>query len=148
MALFDDGVHPVEAIKRLRLPPAVVTKCYREWAELRGGMFVPEMQLREICARAQTSFPLRDAAHLAKEIARAWPKGNGPAVCECGLEPAKVCHGCAAGLAVQAARRRAVEEKEERERRLFERDLARTAGGLEHARERSAAASRARGKSE
>jgi len=77
MSLFDDDVHPVEAIKRLRLPPAVVTKYYREWAELRGGMFVSETQLREICARVQTSFPLRDAAHFrARSHSRSKPRSD------------------------------------------------------------------------
>jgi excisionase family DNA binding protein len=36
-ALFDEGVHPVEAVKRLRLRPADVSATYKQWAELRGG---------------------------------------------------------------------------------------------------------------
>ena len=78
--LFDEGVHPVDAVKRLRLRPADVTVAYRQWAE-RGGMLVPETQVREMCARFMLTTPVRDAVELVKYLVRAWPKGT-CAACE------------------------------------------------------------------
>jgi excisionase family DNA binding protein len=140
--LFDEGVHPVDAVKRLRLRPAEVTAIYRQWAELRGGMFVPEAQMREMVARFFLSTPIRDAAHLVKELHRMWPK---QACSECEAEQPTLCVGCAERLTVRAAQRRAAEERARRELQLFERSLGDLEGPFRHARTRSAAASRPTG---
>jgi len=135
--LFDDGVHPVDAVKRLRLPPRAVAALYGEWAELRGGMFVPEKELRQVSARFELSAPLRDAAHLFKELERVWPHRCS----ECQMDAPAVCLACAARIAVERARKRAADEQVKRELRRFEREIGELEGPFAHRRKRSAEAS-------
>jgi hypothetical protein len=114
--LFDDGVEPADAVKRMRIPPRIVSAMFREWADLRGGMFVPEAQLRELIARFGLSTPLRGAPHLVEQLKRVWPNQ----MCtECGLESATVCVPCLASLKERDAKRMAVE----RELKLREREI-------------------------
>lgn len=40
--LLDEGIHPVEIVKRLRLPPDAVTSLREQWARMRGGFVVEE----------------------------------------------------------------------------------------------------------
>jgi excisionase family DNA binding protein len=134
--LFDQGVHPVEAVKRLRLDPRAVSAFYREWAELRGGLFIPERVLREMTARFHLSAPLRDASHLLKDLERMWPKAR---CTECGQEEPTTCAECTARISVEAARQRAVAERVQRETRSLERAMARLDGPFDHGRRRSAA---------
>jgi hypothetical protein len=114
--LFDDGVGPADAVKRLRLPPRTVSAIFHEWAELRGGMFVPEGQLREMVARFGLSTPVRGPAHLVEQLKRVWPTG----VCtECGIDSPTLCVACLATLKERAVKRMAVE----REIKMREREI-------------------------
>ena len=114
--LFDEGVGPADAVKRLRLAPRTVSAIFHEWADLRGGMFLPEGQLREMVARFGLSTPVRSPAHLVEQLKRAWPSG----VCtECGIDSATLCVACLATLKERAAKRMAVE----RELKMREREI-------------------------
>lgn len=114
--LFDEGVDPADAVKRLRLPPRAVSATFHEWAELRGGMFLPEGQLREMIARFGLSTPVRGPGHLVEQLKRVWPSG----VCtECGIESATMCIACLATVKERAVKRMAIE----RELKMREREI-------------------------
>jgi hypothetical protein len=47
-AAFDGGETPADAVKRTGLSPRIVGPLYQEWAQLRGGLWLREQELREI----------------------------------------------------------------------------------------------------
>jgi excisionase family DNA binding protein len=113
-ALFDEGVHPADAVQRARLHPRVVREMHREWAEMRGGMFVPEKQLMEMCACFGLPTPIRRPEDLVEGLQRNWPTG----VCSrCNTDEPTLCVACVAVIKVLDAKRQAVEREMERQAR-------------------------------
>lgn len=55
--LLDEGVHPVEIVKRLRLTPEVVTALHKQWIEMRSGFTVSREQALGLGAIGRTGTP-------------------------------------------------------------------------------------------
>ena len=137
--LFDEGAGPVEAVKRLRVPPRVVSDVYRQWVELRGGIFVLEKSVQELCAQLPIEAPLRDGEHLVKAILRAWP---GDKCTECKREVPEVCVACARTISIADAQKRELAAQLERQKRQVTRDLSHLRFAFQMERRRRAVSGR------
>jgi hypothetical protein len=116
-SLLDEGVHPVDVVKRLALDPRAVEAIHRQWASMRDTFIVTGNEAREIEALPWVagSRPIRDGRQLVESLSDADPR-----LCaKCQDDHAAVCVKCASGMSGTEAKRRGVEAREqgnERER--------------------------------
>ncbi len=107
-ALFDDSVHPVDVVKRLRLEPDLVEGLHQRWCRLRGILVLSEASTttlyRMLCDDETTSRPRNEVDLLA--IARQWVQEQSLRHCvQCGTENAQFCRACAKKWGLRAARK-------------------------------------------
>jgi len=96
--LLDDGVHPVEIVKRLRLTPDVVVALQDQWSRMRGGFTVGPDQAAVLGRLARSRVPTTAAVAVAALRARVETllrMRQGSASCwACGHQTASICEAC------------------------------------------------------
>ncbi len=91
-ALLDEGLHPVEIVKRTSLDPRAVTAIYDEWVSMLGGFAVYERHLieLELLPWLQGAFPMRSADELVVAV-----RDSTPGECvQCRMNTADFCGPC------------------------------------------------------
>jgi hypothetical protein len=126
--LLDDGVHPVDIVKRLSLDPRAVEALHRQWASMRDTFLVTGDVARKIEELPWLAGPrpIRDGQQLLANLT--W---DDPASCErCSLETATLCAKCAkamnggeAGQRAEQARERKSERERQRRKGEWEREF-------------------------
>ena len=96
--LLDEGEHPVDIVKRLRLSPDVVTALHGQWARMRGGFVVTADEAAEL-SRVARSGKLGNAtaaiAALHGRVSILQQMRQGSATCAmCGDRTASICDPC------------------------------------------------------
>jgi hypothetical protein len=95
--LLDQKVHPVDIVKRLRLPPDAVATLLEQWAQLRGGFVVNADEAQE-CSRLLRGAPIasgRDATRrLRARIDALGRLHDSPRCASCGEKAAIACEAC------------------------------------------------------
>jgi hypothetical protein len=95
--LLDDGVHGVEIVKRLRLPPDVVVALQAQWAGMRGGFVVTQEEADELAVhtRARRATSARVAVAQVESRVAALLRLRGGGRCKfCGDSSACACESC------------------------------------------------------
>ena len=96
--LLDDGVHPVEIVKRLRLTPDVVVALQDQWSRMRGGFTVGPEHAADLGRLARSRAPTTASAAVAALRARVETllrMRQGSASCwACGHQTASICEAC------------------------------------------------------
>jgi hypothetical protein len=116
-SLLDDGVHPVNVVKRLALDPRAVEAIHRQWASMRDTFVVTGSEAREIESLPWVAGrrPILDGRQLVESLSDADPR-----LCaKCQDEHAALCIKCASAMSGGEAKRRSAEAREqdnERER--------------------------------
>lgn len=96
--LLDEGVHPVDIVKRLRHSPDIVTALRGQWARMRGGFVVTADEAAEL-GRLARSGKLASAtaaiAALHGRVTALQQMRQGSATCAmCGDRTASICEPC------------------------------------------------------
>lgn len=95
--LLDEKVHPIEIVKRLKLPPDVVESLQEQWAHLKGGFVLYEEEAEEIAVYSR-GVRAKSGRELAEQInARLRPllrRENSPKCRICGESAACYCAKC------------------------------------------------------
>jgi hypothetical protein len=118
-ALLDEGVHPVEIVKRHRLDPRAVEAMHAKWASMRGAFVVTGETARAIEALPWLlgTRPIRDGRQLLSNMGVIDPQ-----VCaKCEEEAATLCARCAKAMNGHEAEQRAAEARRRRDERERER---------------------------
>lgn len=115
--LFDELVHPVDVIKRMRLAPKLVESLHQQWTRMRGMLVLSHQTTAAICEMLREGEPLplpeRDAQLL--ELAKKWVYESSPHTCvQCKDDIAQFCRGCAKAWGVRAGRAELVRRRAER----------------------------------
>lgn len=96
--LLDDGAHPVDIVKRLRLTPDVVVALQDQWSRMRGGFFVGPEEARELGLVTRSRAPTTAPAALAlvrDRVSKLTRMRQGAAVCHsCRDHTASICEAC------------------------------------------------------
>ena len=114
---FDQGVHPVDVVKRTRWDPRAVEAMHRQWVTMRGGYVVTAQQAKEIASLRWLvgSWPICNGEQLVKNLRQSVP--HGPCT-RCGEDGAgalgEVCAECARAMSASEAERRAAEARPSR----------------------------------
>jgi len=115
-ALLDEGLHPVDVVKRLCIQPELVETIHQHWCRLRGLLVLSTADVRELHDMLYdgTSTPPTTAAELLA-LGQKWVIEESHHHCkQCRAEHAAFCRSCAKAwgasaaqneLAVQRARR-------------------------------------------
>lgn len=99
-ALFDEGVHPVDVVKKLRtVLPAFVESAYAQWLRMRGGLVLTPDHVTSLRRSVAWSSPrsprietANDLVALVKDVLEAPPRTR---VCLlCAKKTATVCATC------------------------------------------------------
>ncbi len=119
-ALLDEGVHPVDIVKRLALDPRAVEALHRQWASMRDTFVVTGEVARQIeqVPWLGGSRPIRDGQRLLDSLTYADPQF----CARCQDEVATLCAKCSKTMGAREAEQRANEARErgneqERQRR-------------------------------
>jgi hypothetical protein len=118
-ALLDEGVHPVEIVKRRRLDPRAMEAMHAKWASMRGAFVVTGETARQIEALPWLlgTRPIRDGRQLLSNLGVMDPQ-----VCaKCEEEAAALCAKCAKAMNAKEAEDRAAEGRRRRDERERER---------------------------
>lgn len=96
--LLDESVHPIEIVKRLRVPPDVVVGLHEQWARMRGGFTVSLDDARHFGLVARARRPTSAEMALAQLRARVQTltkMRQGTSRCHsCGDQTASICEAC------------------------------------------------------
>lgn len=65
--LLDEGVHPVDVVKQLRLPPTAVLALHTQWADMRQSFIVTRAQAVELSSATRTT-PATTFSSLSNEM--------------------------------------------------------------------------------
>jgi len=112
--LFDQGVHPVDVVKRTRWDPRAVEAMHRQWVTMRGGYVVTAQQAKEIASLRWLvgSWPICNGEQLVKNLRQS--AAHGPCT-RCGEDGTgalgEVCAECARSMSVSEAERRVAEAR-------------------------------------
>ncbi len=119
--LFDQGLHPVDVVKRTKLHPRSIVAMHREWVSMRGGYLVTGDVARQIASLTWLlgSRPIFSGEDLLKCLTRSSP--HACHACEQGTP--ELCADCAKKLSVNEATRRAAEVRLRQETVVREREL-------------------------
>jgi hypothetical protein len=96
-ALLDEGVHPVEIVKNLRLPPDVVMALQDQWARMREGFVVSHEQASDLAllARGRVAKSAAEAIDTLRARIAALLRLGGSSKCRfCGDQSACICERC------------------------------------------------------
>lgn len=108
-ALFDDGVHVVDAVKQLRVAPDVIEALYERWARLRS-LLILSAEVRSEIATVLMGWDdksFKTAADVVTFLKR-WMIDESCRTCaECRTEMAAFCRSCAKRWGLAAAREQA-----------------------------------------
>jgi hypothetical protein len=102
-SMFDDGVHPVDVVKRLRLPPDVVVALSEQWARMREAFIVGADDARELARiaasrrRPTTADEVISAFRDRVEALRSTPVASHAGCAECGDGAVCICASCFVG---------------------------------------------------
>jgi len=115
--LFDEDVHPVDVVKRLRVEPEVVEALHQRWCRLRGLLTLTEAGTtalhRMLCDGEAAAAPTGEAELLAE--AKKWVTELSPRHCEqCRRDHAAFCRACARLWGLRAARTQTAERTSRR----------------------------------
>jgi hypothetical protein len=106
-ALFDEGLNPVDVVKRMRVAPDVVERLQSQWARMRRSVLLsPEVRARlEDALLGETDSGVdRWALKTAEDVEAALTKAAAPTECaKCHDNPAFLCRRCAKEYAARAA---------------------------------------------
>jgi hypothetical protein len=97
--LLDANVHPVDIVKRLRLPPDVVITLRDQWTQMRGGFVVTKEEADMLSALTGTSVA-KSGRDLVGQVSRDQDKRTQAAelatpTCRlCAQKPSCVCAAC------------------------------------------------------
>jgi hypothetical protein len=126
--LLDEGVHPVDVVKRLRLDPRAVDALRRQWASMRDTFIVTGDEARQIeqVPWLGGSRPIRDGRGLLECLGYVDPHD-----CErCEEELATLCARCAKAMnpreadeRAHGARERKNEHERQRRKGMWEREF-------------------------
>jgi hypothetical protein len=98
-ALFDEGLNPVDVVKRLRVGPDVVERLQTQWARMRRSVLLsPEVRARlEDALLGETDTGVdRWALKTAEDVEAALTTAAAPTECvKCHENPAFLCRRCA-----------------------------------------------------
>lgn len=100
-SLLDDGLTPIEIVKRTKQDPRAIAALRVQYAALQGGFVVTSADLSEIEALPwlMGSFPVESGAQLVENL-----RSSAPDACTiCKLHDPKVCPPCAKRLALKRA---------------------------------------------
>jgi hypothetical protein len=96
--LLDEGAHPTEIVKRLRLVPDVVVALHEQWARMQGGFAVNRDDARSLALTAKTRQPATSGSELVEQIDARFVEllglGGAPRCKYCGDPAACVCKHC------------------------------------------------------
>jgi len=111
--LFDDGVHPVDVVKKLRIGPEVIENLHQHWCRLRGLVTLTEAGTaalhRMLCDQEAARQPMNEAELLAE--VKKWVTEVSTRHCEqCRREHATFCRTCARTWGLRAARLQTAEK--------------------------------------
>jgi hypothetical protein len=112
--LFDQQVHPVEVIKRLRLAPDLVESLHHQWARLRGLLVLLPETTTAICSmlREGDTGPLPKTDVELLDLAKQWVFESSPHTCK--HDSAEFCRKCAKTWGLGVAQREAAQRRAER----------------------------------
>lgn len=104
--LFDDSVHPVDVVKRLRIEPEVVEALHERWCRMRGLLTLTEAGTaalhRMLCDRDSATSPTSEPELLAE--VKEWVAELSLRHCEqCRSEHAAFCRTCAKAWGARVA---------------------------------------------
>jgi hypothetical protein len=113
--LLDEGVHPVDIVKRLALDPRAIEAIHRQWASMRDTFVVTGNEAREIEAIPWLAGrrPIRDGRQLIESLSDANPQLCG----KCQDEHAVLCAKCASSMSGSEAKHRGAEAREQENER-------------------------------
>jgi hypothetical protein len=104
--LFDENLHPVEVIKRLRIEPGLVETLHQHWCRLRGLLVLSAAataELHDILCIDEFAPPTTTEADLIA-LAQKWVIEESQHQCKrCRGEPAAFCLPCAKAWGARAA---------------------------------------------
>jgi len=113
VALFDAGVHVVDAVKQLRVSPDVIEGLYERWVRLRSMLIISAEARSEIATvlMGWDDKSLKTTADVVTFLKR-WMIDESCRRClECRTEMAAFCRGCARRWGVKTAREYAALER-------------------------------------
>jgi hypothetical protein len=119
--LFDQDVHQVDVVKRMKLHPRAVAAIHREWVSMRGGYAVTGEIARQLAALPWLlgSRPICSGEDLLKCL-----RQTAPHVCSrCEQSSPELCAQCAKDLTVEEADRKVVAARRRQEAILQDGDL-------------------------
>jgi DNA-binding transcriptional MerR regulator len=117
--LLDEGVPPVDVVKRLKIDPRALSALLHEWARLRGGFVVTFEDRERIENRFSNQRPIPNADALFDLLGEADPYG----CVQCSNAAPKLCATCAKAMNEREARQRAAAEKAKREQQEHDRRM-------------------------
>ena len=96
--LLDDGAHPVDIVKQLRVAPDVVAALQEQWTQMRGGLFMTKDQVFELGCISRRYNPRTAAsaiADLRRYVDLLKQSKQGSSQCRrCRQQTACVCEPC------------------------------------------------------
>lgn len=112
--LFDQSVHAVDVVKRLRLEPDLVEGLHQRWCKMRGLLVLSDASARALHRMLHDNpsepRPANEAELLA--LAEKWVRDESLRRCEqCRNESAAFCRTCARAWGLRAARNHALVER-------------------------------------
>ena len=112
-ALFDAGVHVVDAVKQLRVSPDVIEGLYERWARLRSMLILSAEVRSEITTvlMGWDDKSLKTAADVVTFLKRWMIDESCRSCAECRAEMAVFCRSCAKRWGVATARTQAAEKR-------------------------------------
>jgi hypothetical protein len=112
-ALFDAGVHVVDAVKQLRVPPDVVERLHATWARLRNLMILSVEARSEIntLLLGWDDRSLRTEAEVVGFLKKWMHEDSFRRCSECRAEMASFCRVCAKRWGLTAAREHLAAER-------------------------------------
>jgi hypothetical protein len=104
--LFDENLHPVEVVKRLRIEPGLVETLHQHWCRLRGLLVLSTVgttELHDILCVDEFAPPTTSEAELIA-LAQKWVIEESQHQCKrCRGESAAFCRPCAKAWGARAA---------------------------------------------
>jgi len=105
--MFDDHVHPVDVVKKLRVEPTVIETLYERWSKMRAMLTLSRDVLAALnaalCDGESVPLPQTEAALLT--LVNRWVRDISPLRCDrCRAHSAAFCRSCAKAWGVMAAR--------------------------------------------
>jgi hypothetical protein len=114
--LLDEGLHPVDAVKRLRIQPELVETLHQHWCRLRGLVVLSTaatIELHDLLFDGTSPRPTTAAELLA--LAQSWVIEESQHHCkQCRAEPAAFCRACAKAWGASAAQNELVVQRARR----------------------------------